>query len=61
MSPSQVPLGQAAPALVPPGQYQPTAQFSQTALLVGVGGAVWRVPAAHRRTSVHEVELIMFE
>ena len=61
LSPSQLPLAHAAPGSVPPRQYHPTGQFSQTALLVGVGGAVWRDPAAQKRTSVQEVEFTMLE
>jgi hypothetical protein len=61
MSLSQVPLGQAVPGLVAPGQYQPAGQAAHVAFVVDVGGAVWCEPAVHKRTSVHALELTASE
>ena len=61
MSWSHDPATQVAPGFVAPGQYQPVGQVAHVAGVVGVGGAVWREPAAHELTGVHEPALIMFE
>lgn len=53
MSLSHDPVAHGPPAFVPPGQYQPTAQFAHVAGLVLVAGAVWRVPAAHWPAGTH--------
>jgi len=53
MSLSHDPVAQGPPGFVPPGQYQPTAQFAHVAGLVLVAGAVCRVPAAHCPAGTH--------
>jgi hypothetical protein len=53
---SQVPgCGQVAPGLVPPGQYQPTAQSTQVGGIVGVPGAVCRCPDWQAFASRHSL------
>jgi hypothetical protein len=61
MSLSHDPVAQGPPAFVPPGQYQPTAQFAHVAGLVLVAGAVWRVPAAHCPAGTHWAAFCVLE
>jgi hypothetical protein len=53
MSLSQDPIAQGPPGFVPPGQYQPTAQFAHVAGVVLVAGAVCRVPGPHCPAGTH--------
>jgi hypothetical protein len=58
---SQLSVAQMDPAMAPPGQYQPTAQVSQVAGIVLVGGAVCRLPGPHCIASTHWAAFSMVE